>query len=185
MSTRNAAVLLILAFVCISLVALSAAGCTQKTTPVAVAAPAPEVQVAAPVISELTATTQVPALGKTQIVCEASGGESENLTYGWTSTGGTLVGSGSTVSWTAPEKPGDYMVTMTVSGSAGGTKTRDIVITVPQKPNNPPVITAITFTRPSYPPITVKPHMTDEGNRKLPELVIRTFESVFSNIEGV
>jgi hypothetical protein len=162
----------------ISMLAFSAAaGCAAKPQAGPVAEPPAQTQAPSLTISTLTADRQVPALGKTQITCEASDANSDNLTYRWTATGGALDGSGASVSWTAPQKSGDYLVTVVVSNVAGGTAKKDIIINVPQKPNNPPVITALRFTRPSHQPITVKPNMTDEEKKKLPELVIRRFET--------
>ncbi len=81
------------------------------------------------------------------------------------------------MSWTAPNNPGSYKVTVVVSDGKGGSATRDALITVPEKPNNAPVISAIKFTRPGRMAITVKTNPTEEEAKKTPELVIRKYET--------
>jgi hypothetical protein len=128
-----------------------------------------------PVISELKAASQVALLGSTQVVCAATETGVDNLTYNWGTTGGTITGAGSTVTWTSPEKGGDFMITVVVSDGNGGAAKKSVIINVPDKPNNPPVITAIKFTRPSHLPVTIRPNMTDDEKKKLPELVARKY----------
>lgn len=158
---------------------LLAAGvaCNGKPASQPIAEPPAEVRAAAPVISALTGSRQVSALGKTQVTCQATDADSDNLTYRWGATGGSIEGTGPVITWTAPEKAGDYMIVVTVNDDTGNTAKKDIIINVPQKPNKAPVISALRFTRPSHQPITIKPDMTEEEKRKLPELVIRKYET--------
>ena len=72
-------------------------------------------------------------------------------------------------------KGGDFMITVVVSDGNGGAAKKSVIINVPDKPNNPPVITAIKFTRPSHLPVTIRPNMTDDEKKKLPELVARKY----------
>jgi hypothetical protein len=161
----------------LSLLLTTAEGCSSKPNIPPPPEPPQQVQAAAPVVTGLTADRQVPPLGKTQITCDATDADSDNLTYSWTATGGTLGGSGTSVSWTAPDKAGDYLISVTVSDSTRRTAKKDIIINVPQKPNKAPVIEAVRFTRPKRMPITIKPNMTEEEKRKLPELVIIKYET--------
>jgi len=161
----------ILACFCFSLVTLCLTGCVQQP-----AESTPKTEAIAPLISSLTAAnTQVSALSETQIACEANGGEGDNLTYVWTATGGTFIGSGSVVSWKAPATPGSYTITVSVSNGFGSTKTENINITVTPKPSNPPIISSITFSNPPYPPITINSNMTDTEKQELPKLTIRNY----------
>ncbi|MCX6007353.1 MAG: hypothetical protein NTZ34_08890 [Chloroflexi bacterium] len=137
-----------------------------------------EAEVIQPEISNLTADHQVAALGNTQVICTATEAGTDNLTYNWGATGGTITGAGSTITWTAPEKSGDYMITVVVSDGTGGAAKKNVIINVPEKPNNPPVIEAIRFTRPKRMPITIKPNMTDAEKKKLPELVAIKYDVV-------
>ncbi len=170
----------IIGFACFfsMMLAIATPGCAPKQetppplqTPVVAEVPQPE-------ISELTADRQVAVLGSTQVVCTATEAGTDNLTYNWGATGGTITGAGSTITWTAPEKSGDYMITVVVSDGKGGAAKKNVIINVPEKPNNAPVIDAIRFTRPKRMPVTIKPNMTDEEKKKLPALVAIKYDVV-------
>jgi len=176
MNSQRIPIISVVCLLSLSLIAASS-GCTAKQQTPPSVQPQPQVEVTQPVISDLKADRQVPALGKTQVICTATEAGADNLTYNWGATGGTLAGAGSTISWTAPQKSGDYMITVVVSDGKGGAAKKSVIVSVPEKPNNPPVITAIRFTRPSHQPIIVKPNMTDAEKSKLPELVIRKYET--------
>lgn len=160
------------------LLVISETGCSssnqQKSPPVQ---PPPTPVNNSPVISALKATPQVQALDKTQIICEATDADSDNLTYSWTASGGILDGSAKAVTWTAPSKSGSYKITVIVSDNLGASATRDVVITVPEKPNNPPIISSIKFTRPNHLPTTIKPNMTEKEKDKNPDPLIRIYET--------
>jgi hypothetical protein len=150
-------------------------GCSveqQEAAPVQQPAPA---VATSPVITALTADSQVPLLGKTNVTCNTSDPSDDNLTYKWTATGGNISGTASTVTWTAPEKGGDYDIMVVVSDSKGGSTTGNVIINVPEKPNNPPVITSIQFTRQAHLPITIK--ISGVEQTKMPELIIKKYET--------
>jgi len=131
-----------------------------------------------PVILSLTADQQlVQPFGKVVLKCQASDPESDNLSYQWTCSAGFVEGPADMVTWTAPGKPGSYKITAIVSDGKGGSATGDALITVPEKPNSPPSIIAIKFTRPGRMAITVKTNATEEETKKTPELVIRKYET--------
>ncbi|MCX6002313.1 MAG: PKD domain-containing protein [Chloroflexi bacterium] len=135
-----------IAAVCIATI-LVYTGCAAGKSP-APLAPAPEPVNNPPIISSLTADRQVvQPLGKVNLNCQASDPESDNLSYQWTASGGLIEGSSDTATWTAPNNPGSYRVTVYVGDGKGGSTTGDALITVPEKPNNAPVISAIKFTR--------------------------------------
>lgn len=168
--------ILYIAAVCITIM-LVWTGCAAQNSPAPIE-PAPEPVNNPPIISSLAADQQVvQPLGKVQLNCQASDPESDNLSYRWAASGGILEGSDASVTWTAPKNPGSYKVTVVVSDGRGGAATGDALITVPEKPNNAPVISAIKFTRPGRMAITVKTNPTDEEVKKTPELVIRKYET--------
>jgi len=70
-----------------------------------------------PVVISLTPSTTELARGVScTVTCVASDPNTDDvLTYAWTASGGTISGTGSTVSWTAPTTEGNYTVTVTVS----------------------------------------------------------------------
>jgi hypothetical protein len=170
----------IIGFVCFFslLLIITTPGCTAKLETPQPVKPQAEVETVQPVISSLKADRQVSALGNTQVVCTATEAGTDNLTYNWGATGGTITGAGSTITWTAPVKTGDYMITVVVSDGKGGAAKENVIINVPEKPNNTPVIDAIRFTRPKRMPVTIKPNMTDEEKKKLPELVAIKYDVV-------
>lgn len=84
-----------------------------------------------PVISSLVANpTSVNTGGTSTITCTATDADNDTLTYAWTKTGGTITGSGSSVTYTAPSTAGTYTITVTVTDGKGGivTKTADITV---------------------------------------------------------
>lgn len=168
--------ILCMAVIC-SIAILVSSGCASPKSP---APPEPATLPVnnPPIISSLTADQQViQPLGKVQLNCQASDPESDNLSYRWSSSGGVLEGSGASVKWTAPNNSGSYKITVVVSDGKGGAATGDVLITIPEKPNNPPVISAIKFTRPGRMAITVKPNPTDDDAKNTPELIIRKYET--------
>jgi hypothetical protein len=86
----------------------------------------------APVISNLTANpSSIDVTRTTTITCSASDQDvGDILTYNWTKTGGTITGSGSTVTWTAPSTTGTYTITCSVSDGKGGQDSDSISIVV-------------------------------------------------------
>jgi hypothetical protein len=152
-------------------------GCSGQTVTQPVQAP-PEPVNNPPAITDLHADTMiVQPLGTSNIICTATDPDGDHLTYRWTTGGGTVDGSGASATWTAPVSPGSYLITVVVSDGKDGAISRDITVTVPEKPNNPPSIAAIKFTRPNHLPVTVKVNATAEELKKTPELVIRKYET--------
>ena len=98
-----------------------------------------------PQISDLFAglTTVVPG-GNTGIQCIANDSDGDSLTYTWTSTGGSITGTGSIVGWTAPAVSGAYTISVTVSDGKGGTASRSVTVTATDTSNQNPVITSLT-----------------------------------------
>ena len=168
-----------LVFVCALGLVITAAlsGCGGQANPQPVQAP-PEPANNSPVITALQADLQeVQPLGKTNFTCSASDPDGDALAYRWTASAGTIDGSEAAVTWTAPKDPGSYKVTVAVSDGKGGAATKDAVVTVPEKPNNPPVISAIKFNRPGRMPITVKTNPTEKEVKDSPDLVLVKYET--------
>jgi len=121
-------------------VLLLSSACTPPTPP-----PPPPPPNQPPVIESITAEKEIPTLAETQIICQASDADSDNLTYQWSVDGGTITGEGSTVTWAAPDTAGSYTAKVTVSDGKGGTVTQSTTIAAINKPNEPPVVTGLTI----------------------------------------
>jgi hypothetical protein len=56
--------------------------------------------------------------------------DGDALTYIWTKNGGTITGSGSAITWTAPATAGTYAITCTVSDGRGGQDSESVNVEV-------------------------------------------------------
>ena len=75
----------------------------------------------------------------------ASDPDGNPLTYDWTTTGGSVSGTGSEVRWSsAGTAPGTYTVTARVSDGAGGSASCAVDVRVEPKPNAPPAMSCST-----------------------------------------
>ena len=85
----------------------------------------------APIIENLV--SESPAVKKeesTQIECIAAARNGSGLTYEWAATGGSILGTGPIVTWTAPDVYGTYSVAVTVVGENGSESSRELNINV-------------------------------------------------------
>jgi hypothetical protein len=87
-----------------------------------------------PVIASLTpSSTDLAPEDSCTIGCVASDADGDTLAYAWTATGGTISGTGNSVSWEAPATEGTYNVSVSVSDGKGGTASDSCDITVEMK----------------------------------------------------
>jgi hypothetical protein len=106
-----------------------------------------------PVISSLSLTTQgeINPGAIARIKCDATDPDEDELSYTWSADGGTISGSGANVSWTAPQAPGTYTISIEVDDGHDGIATDQLTITV-FAPNSPPVIESLTTDCPRVRP---------------------------------
>jgi len=90
-----------------------------------------------PVIEDISYVQNTQALTTIEISCQASDKDGDQLKYEWSAETGDLKGSGSTVTWTAPDNNGAYTISVKVSDGKGGTASKSILIKVPQKEEIP------------------------------------------------
>lgn len=72
-------------------------------------------------------------VGKAQkyhIECQAQDEDNDSLDYAWSCSGGEIQGSGSGVTWVAPNAAGDVKLTVTASDGKGGTATQELSLKV-------------------------------------------------------
>lgn len=100
----------------------------------------------APNISGLTADKElIETADSCRLECTASDPDGDELSYRWTTDSGRIDGEGSSVSWTAPETPGSYTITVAVSDGRGGEATKQLTLAVVAV-NHPPVIESLIVT---------------------------------------
>jgi hypothetical protein len=95
-----------------------------------------------------SASTVIPD-GSCTISCVATDADGDTLTYSWSVTGGSISGTGDTVTWTAPTTLGSYTVTVSVSDGKAAAVSESCDI---QVVNTPPVITNLTPGNTELPP---------------------------------
>lgn len=102
-----------------------------------------------PTITSLTPSATSLARGDSCTVnCVASDPDADTLTYSWSATGGSVSGTGNTITWMAPTTEGSYSVTVTVSD---GKKTVSDSCNI-QVVNSAPVIASLTPSATELPP---------------------------------
>ena len=73
-----------------------------------------------PVITSLSADPSTVEIGQTSVLsCTASDADGDAISYSWQGTGGTISGSGASVTWTAPATVATYSLTCYVSDGEG------------------------------------------------------------------
>ena len=84
-----------------------------------------------PVIASLAAEQEeVLPLGSSQIACNASDPDGDELSYQWSASGGSIAGTGAVVTWVAPDEAGVYDITVLITDSQGGEDTGSIALSV-------------------------------------------------------
>ena len=84
-----------------------------------------------PAMISLTAEQEeVLPLGSSQIVCNASDPDEDELSYEWSAGGGSITGTGAVVNWVAPGEVGIYEITVAVADGRGGEGTGSIALGV-------------------------------------------------------
>jgi hypothetical protein len=92
-----------------------------------------------PIIEELSASVSLVRFGDSvAIECVASDPDGDEISYQWSTNGGTISGDGPSVTWTAPDATGSYTVRVAAGDGHGGEVTSSLVINV--RLNEPPVI---------------------------------------------
>jgi len=86
-------------------------------------------------ISSLEAQyTNVYPRGASEIRCVVSNPADEAVQFKWSSTGGSLIGDGATVTWQAPNDYGDYHIMVVAKGSNGESDEATLTMSVIPRP---------------------------------------------------
>jgi len=99
-----------------------------------------------PVVAIEPASVNVIQGDSVNLTAKASDPNKDPLTYEWTVDGNRLAATGPQITFGSEgRKPGTYKVTVTVSdGEASASSTA--IVTIQEKPNNPPVVNCLTST---------------------------------------
>jgi len=82
--------------------------------------------------------------GSIQVTCDASDPDGDELSYEWTTDGGDISGTGTAVTWNAPEEVGIYHVTVVVKDGHGREDTGSVPLSVAT--GTPPAIEKLCVT---------------------------------------
>lgn len=86
-----------------------------------------------PLITSLTATPEaIHSSDSSNLICTASDADGDKLRYLWESVSGSLIGTGSNITWVAPDNEGTYPIIVYVSDDKGGEATETVEIEVSQ-----------------------------------------------------
>ena len=88
-----------------------------------------------PVISSLTA--KYPVLyprGNSEIRCDVTDPDGDEVRLKWSCTGGRLIGAGTIVTWEAPNSYGEYPIMVIAEDSKGGSTQNTLMFNVIAKP---------------------------------------------------
>jgi hypothetical protein len=100
-------------------------GSTQSSLPITVSADQ------APIISSLSSNPSSVLSGGTAVLtCIASDPDGDVVRYSWTASEGSITGVGNKVTWIAPNKGGNYNITVIVSDGKGGETRGNVMLTV-------------------------------------------------------
>jgi hypothetical protein len=69
--------------------------------------------------------------GESTITCVARDPDNDVLTYLWEASEGSVTGVGDVVTWMAPDRGGEFTITVTVSDGKGGQNTAQVSVEVP------------------------------------------------------
>ena len=96
-------------------------------------------------ITSLEAEAQwIDPLGNIGVTCIVSGSDGTALNYEWSTSGGSISGTGAAVDWIAPEEVGMYDITVNVTDGQGGQDTASISLIA--SVGSPPVIEDLIVT---------------------------------------
>jgi len=84
-----------------------------------------------PVINSLVASADwTLPLGSLNVICDALDTDDDELSYEWSTNGGSVTGTGCEVVWTAPEQVGTYAIIVVVRDTYGGSDTKTLATVV-------------------------------------------------------
>ncbi len=96
------------------------------------------------IISLAAEQREVLPSGSSQIACNASDPDGDELTYEWSASGGSITGTGAVVDWVAPGEVGIYDIVVLVTDSQGEEDMGSIALSV--EASIPPILEDLIVT---------------------------------------
>jgi hypothetical protein len=124
--------------------------------PVATPPPVPQPENHKPAINYMSSEQQVLPSSNSRITCVATDSDGDPLVYTWSAEKGTIIGTGDTITWNAPDVQGTYSIIASVTDDKGAEAKSSVSITVAVKPNGTPTATLIV-TEKNQPPVAIGP----------------------------
>ncbi len=91
----------------------------QKDTAIVTISAVAEINLSPQIVDIQKSALYVAPNGTITVTANATDANDDPLTYTWTTSGGTLVGSGSSLTWNAPASPGIFQINVTVRDDQG------------------------------------------------------------------
>lgn len=132
----------ILAIALMTLTLLMASACAKPAPP-----PPPSAN-KLPTIQSVNSENISDSGKQFKVTCQATDPDNDTLSYVWSADAGTIKGEGQSITWTAPEAPGSYIVKVLVKDGKGGEATSSATVNIASKPNQPPLIVKLTSEKP-------------------------------------
>jgi hypothetical protein len=117
--------------VALAVVVMLAGACGPREAPPTQPTPSTPGVNQPPEISSLTANPSgVSRGGSATVKCVATDPDGDVINYIWSASGGDISGFGDTATWIAPDKDGNFYITVVLSDGKGGETTDKIMVTV-------------------------------------------------------
>jgi hypothetical protein len=117
--------------VLLAVFAMLAGACGPSETPPTQPTPSTPGGNQPPEISSLTASLSGVSYGGSMTVkCIATDPDGDVLDYSWSASGGDISGDGDTATWVAPDKAGNFYISVILSDGKGGETTDKVMVTV-------------------------------------------------------
>ncbi len=91
----------------------------QRDTATVILHAVAEINLAPQIIDIQKSALYIAPSGSISVTANANDANDDPLTYTWTTNGGAIVGTGSTITWNAPAAPGIFQINVTVADDAG------------------------------------------------------------------
>jgi hypothetical protein len=124
-----------------NLISLMMAHALPSPPPVPTPAPTPSSNLPPQIFSLVANPSGILYGGSTILTCAATDPDGDMVRYTWTASEGSITGVGNRVTWTAPNRSGEYNITVIVSDGKGGSVQASVPVTV--SANQAPIISGL------------------------------------------